>query len=111
MVNCLLISAFAYFLGSPDHSQRPPACEPLSVEVSTEKAGPSSNLGKIIVKYDDRVNKEDMVLHLFTVGGDRNRQNLKTTEITDLPQGKYILVITDNTSKHCVRHMEIQITP
>lgn len=110
MVNHLLISAFAYFLGSQDPFPLSSACQPLSVEVTTEKASPSSNQSKIIVKYDDKVNKDDMVLHLFTVGGDRNRQNLKTTEITDLPNGKYILVIADNSSRHCVKHMEILIT-
>lgn len=108
MIKCLLISAFAYFLVSATPSNDNQSCETLVAEVTTEDAGPSTGVGRIVIKYPDGARTGDYVLHLFAIYGE-TRRDLKTTEITGVKPGKYILIIVDSSSKYCPKKVDIEI--
>jgi hypothetical protein len=111
MINYLLISAFACLFVTPSLAQGQEPCKKLNVNVTTEKAGPSANAGRITVKYDDSVPDKDLALHLFGKLENRNVRDLKTKEITDLKPGKYLLVIVDDKNRYCPKQVDIEITP
>jgi len=103
MANWLLISALGLLLAFPADFHDQPECEPLSVEVRS--AG-----GTVIVNFSAATRKEDLVLHLFTNGGDQNKLNLKAENIDGLTPGKYVLVIVDSRSVYCPRKIDVEIT-
>ena len=114
MIKGLLISAFAVFIAFAARSQGTPPCDPFPAEVSVAKAGASASLSKITVKYGTDIRKADLVLHLYCIGGGDGGQKWHVTGVTefaDLKPGKYVLVISEKSSKYCFKKVDIEITP
>ena len=114
MIKGLLISAFAVFIALAGHAQGKSPCEPFPADVSIEKAGASAQGGKISVSSIGDVRKADLILHLYCIGGADGGQKWHVTGVTefaDLKPGKYVLVISEKSSKYCFKKVDLEITP
>ena len=111
MVNWLLISTLAFTGISSLDSLNQPGCESLSIGVRALSPSQAPDSGMLVLTYGDNVRKSDLVLHLFTNGGDRNRFNLTAVgAISGLKPGKYVLVVVDKASRYCPSKLDIEIT-
>src|SRR5688500_152473 len=111
MSKSLIISGLVFFFAITARSQDQKPCEPFPAEVSTENAGPSSPLGKITVKYAGDVRQNDVVLHLYYITGGQKWRTTGVTEFKDLKPGKYVLVISEKSSRFCFKKVDLEITP